>query len=93
MQLGSLQTGTATATTEQKEHKEQGEHLTTELWMLIFYLVGTLFGCWLGWYSRNLIEADLVIEGLAEQGIIRVVRDSNGQIQEILKWDGSRLDA
>ena len=66
--------------------------MTTELWMIIFYCVGTAFGVWLGYYTRNLIQADAIIEALAEAGVVRCTRDDQGRIEEILTWDGRSLD-
>tara|TARA_B110000503_G_C6928546_1_gene321782 strand:+ start:63 stop:251 length:189 start_codon:yes stop_codon:yes gene_type:complete len=58
----------------------------TTIWMFIFYLVGTLIGISLGYKRGVKAAAELTIDSLIEQGIVKWSVDSDGEIN-IHKWD------
>lgn len=56
------------------------------VWLLGFYVVGTVFGYLWGFKKGAMVAAEGAIDSLMEQGIIKWSRDSNGEIQ-IHKYD------
>ena len=59
---------------------------TTTIWMFVFYLVGTVIGLAWGYKKGVQAAAELTIDSLIEQGIIKWSEDSDGQIN-IHKWN------
>lgn len=60
--------------------------MSTEVWLLIAYAVGSLVSYRWG-YKKGVIDAsELAIDALIAQDIIRWSKNANGEIQ-IHKWD------
>ena len=60
--------------------------METEYWILLAYVVGSIFSYRWGYKKGVLDASERAIDAMIAQGIIRTSTDSNGEIQ-IHKWN------